>query len=142
MLDTVCADVEPVPSRECWFQLTGQNIRRSVAFDEFLEGCKTGVDEPVSNAHVLGIHDQQAILCDDDRFNGKDSSSFAVIKRQNGTYFMVLEVHMPEANLFRFVIPASRPELDEPLPRIEPGASLREGSGADQVFDSQPRSRL
>lgn len=118
LLDTVCAEVEPVPGRGGWFQLTGRNIVRALAFEEFLSGCKAGVDAVVPGARVLGFHDQEAIVRDDDRFNGRIGGSFAVIRKQDGSFLMVLDVHLPEATLLRFVLPATRPDLDEPLPRI------------------------
>ena len=123
LLDTICGEVEPVPGRPGWFQLTGRHIVRAVALGEFLAGCRVGVDRPVADAKVLGLHDQPALLEDDDRFNGADRDSFAVIERSDGRFFMVLEVHMAEAVLFRFLIPATRPEFDEPLPSAESAAS-------------------
>lgn len=118
LLDTISSEVEPVPGRPGWFQLTGREIVRGLSWGEFLEGCPTGVDRPVSDAKVLGIHDQPAVLEDDVRFNGTDPASFAVIQRQNGRFAMVLEVHMVEAVLFRFLVPSTRPELDDPAPRV------------------------
>ena len=118
LLDTICADVEPVPGRVGWFQLTGRNVVRAVALGEFFDGCRAGIDRRVPDAMVLGLHDQPALLEDDDRFNGTDTDSFAVIERCDGRFVMVLEVHMAEAVLFRFVIPATRPEFDDPLPRL------------------------
>jgi hypothetical protein len=119
LLDTVCAEVEPVPGRKGWFQLTGRNIRRAVAFEEFLTGCKTGTDHIVADARVLGLHDEESVISGDDRFNGRLQGSFAVIKQGSGGHLMVLDVHMPEAVLLRFILPATQPERDDPLPRIE-----------------------
>ena len=119
LLDTVCAEVEPVPGREGWFQLTGRNIRRAVAFEEFLAGCKAGTDHIVADARVLGLHDEESVISGDDRFNGRLQGSFAVIKQGSGGHLMVLDVHMPEAVLLRFILPATQPERDDPLPRIE-----------------------
>jgi hypothetical protein len=119
LLDTVCAEVEPVPGRVGWFQLTGRNIRRAVAFEEFLAGCKSGTDEVVKDARVLGLHDEEAVISDDDRFNGRLQGAFAVIRQGAGGYLMVLDVHLPEAVLLRFILPATQPERDDPLPRIE-----------------------
>lgn len=128
-LDTISSEVEPVPGQAGWFQLTGQGIVRGLSLGEFFEGCTTGADHRVPDAKVLGIHDQPAVLEDDVRFNGTDPASFAVIERQNGTFAMVLEVHMVEAVLFRFLTPATRPELDEPAPRVDPGAAADEAHG-------------
>jgi hypothetical protein len=119
LLDTVCAEVEPVPGREGWFQLTGRNIRRAVAFEEFMAGCKAGTDRVIQDARVLGMHDQESVIADDDRFNGRLQGSFAVIKQGAGGHLMVLDVHLPEAVLLRFILPATQPERDDPLPRIE-----------------------
>lgn len=125
LIDTVCAEVEPVPGLDGWFQLTGRNICRALAFEEFFSGVKAGVDAIVAGAQVLGFHDQEAIVRDDDRFNGRLEGSFAVIRRQDGGFLMVLDVNLPEATLLRFVLPATRPELDEALPRIEPDPPRR-----------------
>ena len=119
LLDTMSCEVEPVPGHAGWFQLTGGNIVRAVSFGEFLEGCAVGMDRPVPNAKVLGIHDQPAVLADDPRFNGTDPGSFVVVERADGGFAMVLEVHMVEAVLFRFLTPATRPALDDPAPRLE-----------------------
>ena len=134
LLDTVCAELEPVPGKDGWFQLTGRNMLRALGYEECLAGCKAGVDAIVSDARVLGFHDQESVLRDDPRFNGSAEGSFAVIRKQDGSWLMVLDVHLPEATLLRFLLPATRPALDEPLPRIdsiEPGVVRRRPARSD-----------
>ena len=117
MVDTVGAQVEPVPGRDGWFQLTGARIVRAVAFDEFMAGVHRGEDSVVPGARVIGFHDQATLMRDDARFNGQSPEACRVIRRADGDFIMVLEIHAAEATLLRFVLPASQPARDDPLPR-------------------------
>ena len=137
LLDTISGELEPALQYPGWFQLTGRRIVRAVSYGEFFAGCNVGVDRRVVNARVIGIHDQPAAMEGDERFNGADPKSFAVVAHADGSFSMVLEVHMVEAVLFRFLTPATRPDHDEPLPRVEsvdesaPFAHLSQGVDVD-----------
>jgi len=118
MVDTLRAEVEPVPGREGWFQLTGREFLRAVAWDEFLRGVRDGADRIVEGARVLGLHDQETLITDDPRFNSRNPEACRVLQRADGRYALILELNLAEATLLRFIVPASRPDQDEPLPRV------------------------
>lgn len=102
------AEVEPVPRKNGWFQLTGRHIERwTMPMEEALTDM--GCTEADRQAKILGIHDADPELeAGDPRFNWEncqDNPSFAVIKQSDGTYRMYLAVNQAEYVLFRFLAP-------------------------------------
>ena len=124
--DTISAQVEPVPGKKGWFQLTGRKILRwhgEVA--GLLPWENQGV---VKNPRIKGIHDyDEEIELRDPRFNHEnqlhDDPTFAVFKERDGTYTMALAVNRAEFVLLRFLCPhEAGAEGDDPIGdyRIEP----------------------
>lgn len=102
------AEVEPVPGKRGWFQLTGRHIERwTMPMEEALP--QMGATQKDRGAKILGIHDaDDEIAVADPRFNWENCEShpqFAVIKQADGTYRMYLAVNQAEYVLFRFLAP-------------------------------------
>lgn len=120
LLNGIRAEVEPVPGRKGWYQLTGQHITRwtspvaETAAD--LEGAGVKVTR---NAKLLGIHNVEPEIAQaDPRFNGEnagESTSFCVFTdERNRRTYMLLAVNQPEYAILRFLVPhESGPEFDE-----------------------------
>jgi len=124
------AEVEPVPGKKGWYQLTGKHIERWTVDvgDTFgdLRGTKCKVNH---DAKVLGIHNiDPEIELRDPRFNhennAEDGHTFGVYTEAGRTY-MLLAVNQAEYALFRFLCPH------------EAG-----GEEADEEFDSIDRYRI
>jgi hypothetical protein len=110
------AEVEPVPGKPGWFQLTGRHIERwTMPMEEALP--EMGVTEEDMKAKIVGIHDMDPEIAErDPRFNwenNEDNASFAVIKQRDGTYRMFLAVNQAEYVLFRFLAPHESVDDDE-----------------------------
>lgn len=126
------AEVEPVPGRKGWFQLTGRHIERwTQPMEEATPEMANGPED--YEAKVLGIHDVDPEISENDpRFNwenNEDRASFAVIKHRDGTYRMYLAVNQAEYALFRFLAPHEAIDDEEFDPmsnyRVEPPAPKR-----------------
>lgn len=111
LFNNVAAQVEPVPGKTGWFQLTGRDIKRwSGDVGDHQPYRNEGV---VKNPKILGIHDfDEDIERHDPRFNhenGTDAqtgdTTFFVVKLQDGTYRMHLAVNRAEHVLLRFLCP-------------------------------------
>jgi hypothetical protein len=104
------AEVEPVPKKKGWYQLTGKHIERWTmdVSDTFMdvESCGIKVDY---QAEILGIHDNDPeIGLRDPRFNHENDpdsgASFGVYTERGRTY-MLLAVNQAEYVIFRFLCP-------------------------------------
>ncbi len=122
LANTIVAEVEPVPGKAGWFQLTGKDITRNTmmpASEEIAE-CPGIVHR---HAKIVGIHGDWDVEFLDPRFNDEEGQEFAVLEVR-GMYRMVLDVNRPEYVILRFLLPATTPEYDESIDefRIEPKA--------------------
>jgi hypothetical protein len=138
------AEVEPVPGKRDWYQLTGKHIERWTVdvMDTFgdLRGTKVKVNH---TAKILGIHDvDPEIELRDPRFNeenNEDEGNTFGVYTEGGRTYMLLAVNQAEYALFRFLCPheAGGPEADEkydPIEnyRIEPPAPKAQTKKATQ----------
>lgn len=129
LFNGIRAEVEPVPNKSGWYQLTGKHIERwtmpvSEALGE-VEGCNIEVDY---RARIMGIHDfDPEIELRDPRFNHENDpegeANFGVYTEQGRTY-MLLSVNQAEYAIFRFLCPHESEDDDEYDPmsqyRVEP----------------------
>lgn len=104
------AEVEPVPKKKGWYQLTGKNIERWTmdVSDTFMDIEMMGISVDYQ-AKIRGIHDfDPEIALRDPRFNhenDRDSGSlFGVYTERERTY-MLLSVNQAEYVIFRFLCP-------------------------------------
>lgn len=116
LLDAIEAEVEPVPSKEGWFRLTGQNILlvdypNAVDYIEDAEQAERIVHR---DACIEGMHDRHDCADADPRFNHESNENFAVIEK-DGRFTLVLDVNLPEAVLLRHLV-KRRGYEDQPLP--------------------------
>lgn len=127
------AEVEPVPGKKGWYQLTGKRIERwtmdvSDTFGDLEECGGVKVDH---KAQILGIHSRDPeIALDDPRFNRENDpkrggATFGVYT-EVGTTWMLMAVNQAEYVIFRFLCPheagAENDEEFDPIAnyRIEP----------------------
>lgn len=110
LVNGIRAEVEPVPKKKGWYQLTGKHIERWTmdVSDTFmdLDTCDAKVDY---QAKILGIHDHDPELEQrDPRFNyendPENGASFGVFTEGERTY-MLLAVNQAEYVIFRFLCP-------------------------------------
>lgn len=134
LFDGIRAEVEPVPGRTGWYQLTGKEICRWThdVGDTYEELSDLGAEVDLE-ARLMGVHSfSEEIEEGDPRFNDDntpDNPSFFVYKdNKSGKTYMVLAVNRAEYALFRFLCPhAEGAEMDnewDPIDkyRIEPSA--------------------
>jgi hypothetical protein len=105
------AEVEPVPGKSGWFQLTGFNIERwTVDVSDTFGDLERGEVEVDHNAKILGIHSRDPeIALRDPRFNHENDpesggASFGVYV-EAGKMWMLLAVNQAEYAIFRFLCP-------------------------------------
>lgn len=134
LMDGIRAEVEPVPGRDGWYQLTGKEICRwTHDVGETYSELSDGDVEVNLEARLLGVHSfSEEIEEEDPRFNyqnSPDNASFFVYKDpQNGKTYMILAVNRAEYALFRFLCPhAEGADMDndyDPMDnyRVEPSA--------------------
>jgi len=111
LFNGIRAEVEPVPRKKGWFQLTGNNISRwTVDVEDTFGDLENSGVKVNYDAKILGIHDRdEAIERNDPRFNYEngptyEGSSFGVYK-EAGKLWMLLAVNQAEYAIFRFVLP-------------------------------------
>lgn len=105
LLNTVQAEVEPVPGQPGWFQLTGKGIARDwEPCEELLIGNRE-LGNLIEGARLLGLHNVDDDIEDQDpRFNDEDAPGFGVVKHNSG-YTMYLACNRAEYVLIRFLAP-------------------------------------
>lgn len=111
LMNGIRAEVEPVPGRKGWFQLTGKHIERWTVDVSDTFGDLENADITVNYvAKIWGIHSEDdEIALKDPRFNHENDSengeaSFGVYT-ELGRMFMLLAVNQAEYAIFRFLIP-------------------------------------
>lgn len=136
LIDSIRAEVEPVPGNLGWYQLTGRDIARWTAdrghtYSEFVRmGCEVDL-----NAQLMGVHSfSPEVGVRDPRFNEEnnpDIPSFFIYKEKgSGKTYMILGVNLAEYALFRFLCPhAEGADIDNeanPMSayRIEPAKAV------------------
>ena len=114
IMNTIQAEVEPVPGQPGWFQLTGKRIQRENMDPFELLQDLIGQDSLIPGAKLLGVHDFDEEICDKDpRFNDDEEPGFGVAKENDGTYTMYLACNRAEYALFRFLVPNTSGEQDD-----------------------------
>jgi hypothetical protein len=110
LLSGIRAEVEPVPGKAGWYQLTGKHIERwTVDVSDTFGDLKASRVNVNYKAKVLGIHNVDPdIATQDPRFNHENNSdrgySFGIYTEAGRTY-MLLAVNQAEYTLFRFLCP-------------------------------------
>ena len=123
LFNTVSAEVEPVPGKKGWFQLTGRKIERWT--DDVDDIFDNPPGEIVADPKILGIHNTDSQIAErDPRFNHENDpeageTSFGVLKNEDGTYTMYLLVNQAEYVLLRFLCPHESPEFGDQMDPIE-----------------------
>jgi hypothetical protein len=122
------AEVEPVPKKKGWYQLTGKHIERWTMPVEETAGDLHGVKLNFK-ARIVGIHDiDPEIELRDPRFNHENhedrASFFVYTDPHDGRTYMLLAVNQAEYVLFRFLAPHESGEDEDYDPienyRVEP----------------------
>lgn len=104
------AEIEPVPNKQGWYQLTGKHIERwTEDISETFYVLKTADVKVDYRAKILGVHDRDPeIELRDPRFNHENdpegNASFGVYT-EGGRTFMLLAVNQAEYAIFRFLCP-------------------------------------
>ena len=110
LFNGIRAEVEPVPKKKGWYQLTGKHIERwTVDVGSTLGDLASGGIKVDYRAKVLGIHDRDPEIGEQDpRFNEEnnpeDGATFGVYTESGRTY-MLLAVNQAEYVIFRFLCP-------------------------------------
>ena len=110
LFNGIRAQVEPVPAKAGWYQLTGKHIERwTMDVGDTLGDLENGGAKVDYQAKILGIHDRDAEIAErDPRFNEEnnpeDGATFGVYTEAGRTY-MLLAVNQAEYALFRFLCP-------------------------------------
>lgn len=111
LMNGMRAEVEPVPGKKGWYQLTGKHIERwTMPVEETAAGLLGSGVKLNFEARISGIHDfDPEIELRDPRFNHEnheDNASFFVYTEESdGRTYMVLAVNQAEYALFRFLAP-------------------------------------
>jgi hypothetical protein len=114
LMNTISAEVEPVPGQPGWFQLTGKKILRHTDDPTDLLQELTEYEILVPDAKLLGVHDfDEEIDYKDPRFCDLDEPGFGVAKEKDGTFTAYLACNRAEFVFFRFVTPHEGGEQHE-----------------------------
>ena len=111
LTSAIRAEVEPVPKKMGWYQLTGRDITRWTIPAEETPTALSDSDVKLDlKAKILGIHDfDPEISKYDPRFNHEntpDEPSFYVYTDPHlKKTFMMMNVNRAEAVIFRFLTP-------------------------------------
>lgn len=106
LMNTIQAEVEPVPGQNGWYQLTGKKIQREGMDPTDLLNELRDDERLIPDAKLLGVHSFDEEIADrDPRFNDPDEPGFGVTKEEDGTYTMYLACNRAEYALFRFLVP-------------------------------------
>ena len=105
LTNVMSAEVELAGGLPNWFQLTGHKICRETAYACTPDAlCDSGEENLIVGAKLVGVHDaDEEIETQDPRFNNPDEPGFGVVKLNDGSYRMYLEVNRAEYVLFRFL---------------------------------------
>ena len=99
----ILAEVEPVPGKKNWFQLTGRYIRReSMSCEDMLIDLG---EDLIKGAKLYGVHDFDGLPNVDPRFEGKEPTGFGVVQESDGSYTMFLACNRAEYAVLRFLVP-------------------------------------
>lgn len=105
--DAIQAEVEPVPNRDGWFEITGKQIFL-VDFSDALGYIRDAEKKGYAihrDARIQGMHDEQPeCLETDPRFSQVPNNNFAVVQDGQGQFVMVLDINWPESWLFRNLV--------------------------------------
>lgn len=128
LINTIQAEVEPVPGQNGWYQLTGREIKRWTipACDTAIELRDAGI-QLHTDAKILGVHNVDEEIADGDpRFNEENDpewpSFYVYTDPKLRKTFMMLDVNQAEYAILRFLVPhESGAECDDApeLYRIE-----------------------
>jgi hypothetical protein len=114
IMNTVQAEVEPVPGQAGWFQLTGKKILRSHMDPTELIQELSDLNMLVDDPKLLGVHDfDEEIYYKDPRFCDLVEPGFAVSKEKDGTYTAYLACNRAEYAFLRFLVPSEGGEADD-----------------------------
>lgn len=106
LMNTISADVEPVPGKDGWYQLTGKNItRESCDCAEELDAYEDG-GHLILGAQLFGVSDFDTVSRHDPRFNHENDEgdrTFGVFTDFQGQLRMMLAVNRAEYALFTFL---------------------------------------
>ena len=111
LLNGIRAQVEPVPAKTGWYQITGKHIERwTMDVGDTLSDMENGGAKVDYQARILGIHDRDAEIAEKDpRFNAEnnpeDGATFGVYTEAGRTY-MLLAVNQAEYAHFSLPLPA------------------------------------
>lgn len=137
LFNGIRAEVEPVPKKNGWYQLTGKHIERWTVdvCDTFGDLANGGIKVDHA-AKILGLHDRDPeIALRDPRFNEEndpeDGATFGVYTEAGRTY-MLLAVNQAEYVIFRFLCPheAGDDEAFDPMSdyRVEQPSTKAKGA--------------
>lgn len=137
LFNGIRAEVEPVPKKKGWYQLTGKHIERwTVDVGSTLGDLASGGTKVNYQARILGVHDREPEIAEQDpRFNEEnnpdDGASFGVYT-EAGRAYMLLAVNQAEYVIFRFLCPheAGDDEAFDPMSdyRVEQASSKAKGA--------------
>lgn len=138
LFNGIRAEVEPVPKKKGWYQLTGKHIERwTVDVGDTFGDLTSGGVKVDYRAKILGIHDRDPdIEQHDPRFNHENdpddgNASFGVYTEAGRTY-MLMAVNQAEYVIFRFLCPHETGDDDEYDPmsayRVEASTSKTPGT--------------
>ncbi|MBL0719751.1 hypothetical protein JI742_07600 [Piscinibacter sp. Jin2] len=110
LFNGIRAEVEPVPKKKGWYQLTGKHIERwTMDVSDTLGDLRGSGIKVDFQAKVMGIHDREPeIALHDPRFNEENNpehgATFGVYTAAGRTY-MLMAVNQAEYVIFRFLCP-------------------------------------
>lgn len=130
LFNGIRAEVEPVPNKNGWYQITGKHIERwTIDVSDTLSDLESGGAKVDYQAKILGIHDRDPDIEErDPRFNQEnnpeDGASFGVYTEAGRTH-MLLAVNQAEYVLFRFLCPHESGDEFDPISgyRVEADAT-------------------
>lgn len=142
LMNGMRAEVEPVPKKKGWYQLTGKHIERwTVAVEDTANDLQSVKLKLNFNARIKGIHDIDPEIAErDPRFNHENTperaSFFVYTEPMDGRTYMLLAVNQAEYALFRFLAPheSGSDEYDPASSyRVEPAAKSAAKKAASKV---------
>ncbi|MBB1162672.1 hypothetical protein [Aquariibacter albus] len=137
LFNGIRAEVEPVPKKKGWYQLTGKHIERwTVDVCDTFGDLSTGGIKVDHGAKILGIHNRDPEIAQQDpRFNEEnnpeDGATFGVYLEGGRTY-MLMAVNQAEYVILRFLCPheAGDDEAFDPISdyRVEQPSTKAKGA--------------
>lgn len=117
LLSTLLVPIKPSKKGNGWFEISGRPLRCEYdSAHEYLLDMEFVGSQIISNPKIVGLHNLHNDLHLDPRFSDDDEyRSFGAVEH-NDKYYLCMDINVPEALVFSYLLDQDTPEGIEGLP--------------------------